>query len=68
MKKPTDDPRILHLRKELGDDSIIRLGDHFETTRTGKQPKAPKAPKRGANEGKEVSAEKGKVVVKAPPE
>lgn len=36
MRKPTDDPRVLHLRQELNDDTIIRLGDHFETIREDK--------------------------------
>lgn len=64
MKKPTDDPRVLHLREELGDDSIIRLGDHFETTRVGAP--APK-PKRKSNSGKQITKKGDKVVVEAPP-
>ena len=39
MKKPTDDPRILHLRQELNDNAIIRLGDRFETIREDKKMK-----------------------------
>lgn len=33
-KKPTDDPRIVHLREDHGLD-VIRLGDRFETKRSG---------------------------------
>jgi len=40
MKKPPDDPRVLHLQQELNDPTIIRLGDHFETIPEGKAVKA----------------------------